>query len=259
MSEERIRVFREIVIVVVLSLVLVSTLSIKAVNASSGQATLRPTDDTYADSSNPGSNYGGLGYLQVMNYRTTYSSDNMIIWLKFDLSSIPDGAVIDEATISLYASLVGETYNVQACSSSNNSWTELSLTYDNMPNYNTTSMDSVLVASANQWYNWTVVDAVGNALSGNPKSVTIVMQEPNPHSSVAWVWFDSKESKVYLNLGIDYRPELTIHWSSVVPEFPTFLLLPLFMTATLVGVTLYKKKVISYKKALVMLKEEYEK
>jgi hypothetical protein len=242
MSEERIRVFREIVIVVVLSLVLVSALGVKAVYASSGQVTLRPTDDTFADSSNPGSNYGGLGYLQVMNYQSAYSSDTMIIWLRFDLSSIPEGAVIDGATLSLYASLVGETYTVQACSSSNNSWTELSLTNGNMPNYNTTSMDSVLVASANQWYNWTVVDAVENALSGNPKSVTIVMQEPNPHSSAAWLWFDSKESQVYPSLGIDYRPELTIHWSSVVPEFPTFLVLPFFMMATLIGVTLYKKK-----------------
>jgi len=59
----------------------------------------------------------------------------------------------------------------------------LSLTYSNMPSYDATSMDSVLVAASRQRYNWSVVDAVRNALNGNPKSVTMIMQEPTLHSS----------------------------------------------------------------------------
>jgi len=51
MSEKRIHVFREIVIVLVLGLVLVSLSSIRSVYAEGGQITLRPTDDTYVDSS----------------------------------------------------------------------------------------------------------------------------------------------------------------------------------------------------------------
>jgi hypothetical protein len=239
MSEKRTDIFREIVIVLILGLVLVSALSIKIVNVQAGQTTLKPTDDTYVDDNNPDSNYSELSYLQVMNYESAYSNDTMIMWLKFSLSSVPDGAVIDIATLSLFTSAVGETYNVQAYSCSNIYWNELSITCNNMPSYNMTSMDSVLVTTINQWYNWNVVDAARNALNGNPKSVTIVMQEPNPHSSAKLVWFQSKDNSIYVT---DYSPKLAIHWSSVVPEFPPFLILPLFMIATLLTVMVYRKK-----------------
>jgi hypothetical protein len=161
--------------------------------------------------------------------------------LKFDLSSVPNGAVIDEATLMLYAYLVGETFNVHAYSCSYNSWTELTLTYSNMPSYSTTSIDSILVATNNQWYNWSVFDAVTNALNSNSKAVTIVLSEPSPHSSASSISFYSKEAPVFLGTG--YSPKLTVHWSSVVAEFPTFLILP-FLMITIIAVVLYKKKAI---------------
>jgi hypothetical protein len=65
MSEKRIYIFGEIVIVLVLGLLLVSSLSIKTVNAQAGQVTLKPTDDTYVESNNPNSNYGGQNYLSI--------------------------------------------------------------------------------------------------------------------------------------------------------------------------------------------------
>jgi hypothetical protein len=71
-------------------------------------------------------------------------------------------------------------------------------------------MDSAVVSTADQWYNWSVVDAVENALNNNPKAVTIVLSEPSPHSSPHSVLFDSKESPVYFT---DHSPKLTIHWS----------------------------------------------
>lgn len=237
----RIRVFAEIVIIMVLGLVLVSSLRIRTVDAQAGQTTLTPpSDDTYVDSSNPNSNYGGQADLQIENWQYTVQNQTSewesIVWLKFDLSSIPSGAVVDEATLLLYTSLVGETYDVHAYSCSNNSWAELTLTYSNMPSYNTTSMDSELVATSYQWYNWSVVDAVRNALSSSSSAVTIVLFDPSPHSSAGTVWFESKE---YL---LGSPAQLIVHWTAVTPEFPTFLILPLFIIATLVAVTLRKRK-----------------
>jgi hypothetical protein len=191
----------------------------------------------------PNSNYGGQTHLDIEYfiigtppYQLTYID---IVWLKFNLSSVPDGAVVDVATLQLYTVTAGETFDVHTYSCSYNSWTELSLTYSNMPSYNTTSMDSALVAAGYQWYNWSVVDAVTNALSSHSSAVTVVMNEPSPHSPFSNVWFDSKEEPAQVT---DYSPKLTVHWSEVVPEFPTFLILPLFMIATLLLVMIYKKR-----------------
>jgi hypothetical protein len=243
MSQKKLDIFREIAIVLVLSLILVSLLTIKVVNAQAGQVTLKPTDDTYVEYSNQNSNYGGQTHLDIEYfiigtppYQLTYID---IVWLKFNLSSVPDGAVVDVATLQLYTLTTGETFDVHTYSCSDNSWTELTLTYSNMPSYNTTSMDSALVATGYQWYNWSVVDAVTNVLNSHSSAMTIVMNEPSPHSAFNNVWFDSKEAPVYVT---DYSPKLTIHWSSVVPEFPTFIVLPLFMIATLLAVIVYRKK-----------------
>jgi hypothetical protein len=245
MSEKRIDVFRGIVIVLVLSLVLVSTLSIKTVNAQTGQVTLKPSDDAYVDSSNPNSNYGERNYLQITNYNSEINIANeSIAWLKFNLSSIPNGALIDGATLQLRTSSVTGSFNVNAYSGSDFlnasavvSWTELTLTYSNMPSYNTTLMDSVLVATNNQWYNWSVVDAVGDALNRTATTVTMVLLDPSPSGLVSSISFNSKEFSIS-----DYAPTLTVHWSGVVPEFPSFLVLSLFMIATILAVIVYRKK-----------------
>jgi hypothetical protein len=231
-------------IILVLGL-LVSSLNIKTVNAQARQTALNPSDDTYVDSTNPNSNYGGRDYLQIKNYQYTLSGqtyiNESIVWLKFNLSSVPSGAVVDEATLQLCTDLVTETLNVHAYSCSDNSWTELTLTYSNMPSYNTTSMDSVIVATAAQWYNWSVVDGVRNAQGRNSKAITIVLFDPSPHSSITTVWFESKENM------FGSFPQLTVHWTAVTPEFPTFFILPLFMIATLIAVIIYKKATkISY-------------
>jgi hypothetical protein len=245
MSEKRIDIFREIVIVLVLSLVLVPALSIKTVNAQAGQVIFKPSDDTYVDSNNPNSNYGEQNYLQITNCNSQINSAyESIVWLKFNLSSVPDGAVIDGATLQLRTSSVNGSFNVNAYSGSDFlnasavvSWTELTLTYSNMPSYNTTSMDSVLVATNNQRYNWSVVDAVRDALDSTARTVTMVLFDPSPHGLLSSISFNSKEFSIS-----DYAPTLTVHWSGVVPEFPSFLILPLFMMATLLALAFHKRR-----------------
>jgi hypothetical protein len=237
----------EFIVVVLLGLALVCPLSIRTVNAQAGQTTLKVTDDTYVKSDSPNSNYGGLDDLMISDYQSSgHQIYERMTWLKFNLSSVPDGAVVDIATLQLHTSVVDEQYDIHAYPCSNNSWTELTLTYSNMPSYNTTSMDSVLVKTDSSWYNWSVVDSVRNALSGNPRVVTIVMYAPSSlHDFGSSVLFDSKESPT--QFGIDYSPELTVHWSNTVPEFSTTLLLPFFMTATLMAAVLYKcVKIVRY-------------
>jgi hypothetical protein len=246
MSEKKFDVSGKLLIVLGL-VVLLFSLSAKSVSAQVGEVTLKPTDDTYVDSSNPNSNYGEQNYLQIANYNSEINSNETyesIVWLKFSLSAVPDGAVIDGATLQLRTSSVDGSFNVNAYSGSDFlnvsavvSWTELTLTYSNMPSYNTTSMDSVLVATSGQWYNWSVVDAIRDALDNTGRTVTMVLLDPSPHGLLSSVSFDSKEFSIS-----DYAPTLTVHWSGVVPEFPSFLILGLFTMATLLAVTVCRKR-----------------
>ena len=228
-----------IVLAVLLCSLALPVAVVRTVNAQEGQVTINPTDDTYVDFDNQNSNYGGQNNLQVSKYHDSF--ENMWeerIWLKFNLSSVPDGAIVDTATLRLYCSIASETYNVYAHACSDISWTELTLTWSNMPSYNASSMDTEQVATSYRWYNWSVTYAVQKAvdgISGGPGIVTIVLLETSFRGLISWVAFNSKES-------FSYYPELTVHWSGQVPEFPSFLILPLFMVATLLAIIAYKRK-----------------
>jgi hypothetical protein len=247
MSEKKFDVSGKLLIVLCL-FVLSFSMSAKSVSAQAGEVTLNPTDDTYVDSSNPNSNYGEQNYLQITNYNSEVNSAyESMVWLKFNLSSVPDGAVIDGAVLQLRMFNVtgfAGSFNVNAYLGSDFlnlsailSWTELTLTYFNMPSYNTTSMDSVLVATINQWYNWSVLDVVRTVLNSTAKTVTTVLFDPSPHGLLSSISFNSKESSIS-----DYAPTLTVHWSGIVPEFPVFFVLGLFMMATFVAVIVLRKK-----------------
>jgi len=218
---------------------------ITIVHASS-QVTLNPTSDTYVDSSNPNSNYGGQDYLQIQYYPEDGIYGDCMIWLQFNLPSIPSGETINEATLQLYTDRVDETFNVTACYCPENSWTELGITWNNVPSLGVTPLDSVLVGTNYQWYSWDVSYAFQYLQPKNLTAVTIVLLELNAHSSATSVWFESKEAPVNLT---DYAPKLTIQWSAVVvPEFPTFLIIPLTMIVILIALTFYKKKAIPYRR-----------
>jgi hypothetical protein len=244
MSEKKFDVGGKLLIVLGL-VILLFFLSTKSASAQVGEVTLKATDDTYVDSSNPNSNYGEQNYLQITNYNSEINSAyESIVWLRFNLSSVPDGALIDGATLQLRTSSVNGSFNVNAYSGSDFLsvsaivvWTELTLTYFSMPSYNTTSMDSVLVGTSGQWYNWSVVDAVRYALNSTGRTVTMVLFDPSPHGLLSSISFNSKEFSIS-----DYAPALTVHWSGIVPEFPTFLVLPLFMMAALLSVIVRRKK-----------------
>ncbi len=223
--------------------ILISQISlVPLVNAQEGEVTLSPTDDTFVDDTTAVGNYGSLSFLEVGKYNDLdFMPWESIAWLKFNLSSVPDGAVVDVATLQLYSFAVTETYNVYARFCSNISWTELTLTHANMPEFNVTSMDSEVVASSFRWYNWTVTDAVQHSVDGifgGPGMVTIVLLETSFHgpSLDLTVSFYSKE-------GSDlYMPKLAIHWTDIVPEFPSVVILPLFMTASLFVAIVYKRR-----------------
>ena len=156
------------------------------------------------------------------------------------MSDVPDGAVVDVATLELYCSITFETYTVYAHSCSDNSWTELTLTYSNMPSFNATSMGSTVVPMGGEWYNWTVIDGVRKAVDGihgGPDTVTIVLMETTVRGSGPGVSFYSKEI-------ITDSPKLTIHWSAIIPEFPTWTSTLLVLIMLTVAIAVYKRRLL---------------
>ena len=173
------------------------------INLQEGEVTLYPIDDTYTDSNNPDEKYGGQTTLFVSN------TTEKIAWLKFGLCAVPDGAVVDYAQLKLHALQPTETYDVYAHSCSDNSWTESTLTYSNMPVFNASHIISMYRFSYEGWGEWVVSEGVRKAIDGiydGTDIVTIVISGIPTHHlyESSYISFHSKESL--------YVPELIVHW-----------------------------------------------
>jgi hypothetical protein len=212
--------------------------SVAVVKAQGGQVILKPTDDTYVAFMNPAANYGSAQMLRVClaHYWT---------WLKFDLSTIPKGAVGISALLELCTTYngVASPHFVVAClallnKTISNSWSEATLTGDNAFNgfyMGDAELDTDYVANNEVWYEWNVAQAVVNATTSNATDVTIIMRYPYPEDATSLA-FNSKEASS------TKAPKLTVSWTDAIPEFPPILILPSFMIATLVAVLMIKRK-----------------
>jgi len=218
-------------IMIIIGILVLPTALIPLVNAQAGQVTLNPTDDAYTDANNVHTNYGS---------ETTLKASAMLYWtwLKFDLSTIPEDAFGITAILELYTSYGGviEPRDVVAYACMH-AWSEDTITQANMPHDASAYavLDTDYVSNEERWYEWLVTEAVVNATANNATAVTIVMRHP-----VGWetppMSFDSKEAS------LTKKPKLTVFWEGIIPEFPSFIILPLFMVATLLAVILYRRK-----------------
>jgi sugar lactone lactonase YvrE len=195
---------------------------------------LKPIGDTFVTSGEPDGTRGSKGSLCVSNFIDESGAIvRGVVFIKFDLSSVPKTAKISSATLNL--ARVDFDHNplrVSAYQCLDNSWTESKLTYSNMPAFNATAMDSVIVSVDKKWYSWNVIDAIKASLNGN-KIVTVVLTAPELNSwqygveTYYWtVTFGSKENAPLApSLTIGFTP--TQYPSPSVPEFslPFFLLI----------------------------------
>ena len=111
--------------------------------------TLYPVADAYVNSTSPDTNYGAAVKLFV-----SINSENDFFYVKFDLSSIPSGANIIYAILETYVSSTGGNLGssdiIGAHYCSDNSWSEIGISWSNKPSFNSQSTD--------RWYYSSVVD-----------------------------------------------------------------------------------------------------
>jgi PKD repeat protein len=168
-----------------------ATLSIKVYQSS---YTFAPTDDAHTDSDNPTTNYGveDVNYLDIKYMDYTYLDDHYeVTYLKFDLSSIPEGSTIKNAKINLYCWYMGSLASsvfVGIFSIPNTLWHENTITFANAPTSGGDLIDSTFIFFSDTWVEWDVTSYIQNHIG---EKVTFQLLTSTDTGSVS---FYSKEN-----------------------------------------------------------------
>jgi hypothetical protein len=157
--------------------------------------------------------------------------------LKFDLSSIPEGAEGFTATLELHTTASGVTqpHDVVAClvqNNFNNTWTEETITASNKPYPYNKELDIELANNGTR-YDWDVTEAVKAAVNNNSTLLTIFMRYNGAEADD--MSFKSKEGT------LTQIPKLTVSWTAVLPEY-SLSIIPMAIVTTLAVLFLKKKQ-----------------
>ena len=188
-----------------------------------------PTDDSSVFEARPDLNRGDADYLYVgVGPYSTYGYPART-WVKFDLSSIPDGVVITKAELRLYFEWSwgsGAPGGIEVHFSSDDTWNEMEITWNNQPSFEGTPTDMVPQFDAtNCWVSFDVTSDVISEYSGD-KVVSWCLCAVNEEEGGGknFNTADSKENP-------PNRPYLYIEYQTsgfVIPEVP-------FGTATIIA------------------------
>jgi hypothetical protein len=140
--------------------------------ANANKLILNPIADVYVSGGNNANlNYSTDTRLQVDG---SPGNDLRISFLKFDLAGVTNA--ITNATLQLYGSDANTTVSVYAVSDTN--WTELGLTYNNMPALGA-DLDTITVNSTLGYYNWDVTSYLQNQQKAGNSLVTLAIATTN--------------------------------------------------------------------------------
>jgi hypothetical protein len=177
--------------------------------------TLWSIADAYVNASSPDTNYGNDQYLYI-NASSTDLSQNLI-YVKFDLSGIPQNAYIVSASLKLYFSgfsnlyygIMGGGDAAGAYYCPDNSWTESGITWNNKPTFNETSTASSGFGYmfANYGYDsWDITEDVKTSLPLG--TLTEVLKFNNKNDGYGYAKYQSKETTNKPKLEIQYATEV---------------------------------------------------
>lgn len=179
-----------------------------------GATTMYPSDDSFVDRERiagpPGQgvwvnssdwNYGNRTYLTVVT--TKFDDRDRRTFLKFALSSLPSPEGIDsvklflfknDRELSLPGSWISAVGNVEAREVHNDSWTEMTVTWNNHPACDGL-LDAVYVPlGGTKWYSWDVTPFILNELAGDKvASICLKAENEDQGDTYRYSYFWSKE------------------------------------------------------------------
>jgi hypothetical protein len=163
---------------------LVSLLTLILLAWTLAHAQITPSADTYTNSTSPTTNYGSKTLLDV-------DGATQVTYVQFNLTSIPAGAIISQATLKLYVNSVttAGSFNVDYV---NGTWAENTITANLAPALGGTIASGVAITTSdkNQYILVTVTSAVVGWLNGTQANDGIALVADGSFNAT----FDSKES-----------------------------------------------------------------
>ena len=160
-------------------------------------ATVQPASAAGKDSTvsitAPSTNYGGQDDLIA----GTRAMGIYRAYLQFDLSSIPDDAVILDARLGLYyySSITTVTGHIGAYLVEE-SWNEGNINWNNQPAVSTTAEDDLSLSgsSVNVFVYWYIGDVVEDWWDGSTPNYGLMLRETDEEGWYAWKYFVSSDS-----------------------------------------------------------------
>lgn len=189
--------------------------------------------DSYVSASSPSTNYGNDQDL-IVNASSTDLFQNFI-YVKFDLSTLPQNAYIVSASLqlrlsgfgNLYYGIIGGGDRISAYYCSDNSWTETGITYNNKPTFDTESTDywSPGMFISYGYKSWDITEDVKTALPIG--ELTEVIKFSDKNHGYGHARYQSKEATNKPKLEIQYTttPVFEIQFESAQdPEATPYIL-----------------------------------
>lgn len=150
--------------------------------------TIGVKEDVSVRSSAPNTNYASSLPLYAGTATTTvYRS-----YLKFDLSTLPDGAEVSDAILTVWSRRVGAAGTGVWVFAAGDGWSETTLTWANAPAPPGEALDrSVLTAGSSPVsHAWDVTAAAAAEAQGD-RTLTLVLAESTPPAGT-WAWFTDR-------------------------------------------------------------------
>jgi len=183
-----------------------------AIKSPADTVKLYPVADSYVHYSNPDTNFGNMDFLYCMySYNPHGPAPQAWILVRFDISSIPEGSVANEAYLYLY---VYEEYfpYTYTCRLSVSDWDEYKVTWNNRPQRGGAE---TRCAGNIGWIRWDVSVNVNSWLKGEiPYGFIITPDYWTDHYIKGWSR-EYTDSSLRPYLEIDYTPPTSIYPSSL--------------------------------------------
>lgn len=201
--------FSRAVVILLVVFLMLSPLLVFSVESSS-TSSLYPTNDSWVEAEFPNGSHGYETSLRVKSDSRTRRS-----YLKFDLSSIPNGKTVTSVRIYLYCTYMDFNPSVEIYAhETGDNWYESSITWNNAPAVGSL-ITSISVGGTGQYYCWDIT-AYGQTQYSGDKILSVVVKllldDPTQNNPNLARYFASKEYS-----GTTYDPYLEVVYESTSP------------------------------------------